>query len=85
MTELPKTPSTQLCSDFFGPLLSGDYLMAVMDDYSRFAEVEVLKSVSAETVILVLNKILTSRGTPDKIKTDNGPCFQSADLTDFAQ
>ena len=59
--------------------------MAVLDEYSRFAEVEVLKSVSAETVIPILDKILASRGTPDKIKTDNGPPFQSAEFADFAQ
>lgn len=57
----------------------------MMDEYIRFAEVEVLKSLLADTAIPVLDKILASRSTLDKIKIDNGPPFQSADFADFAQ
>jgi hypothetical protein len=85
MTKLPDKPWSSVCSDFFGPLPSGHYLMVVADEYSRFPEVEVLKSLSAKTVILKFDKIFASRGIPNVVKSDNGTPFQSAEFAEFAK
>ena len=84
MTELPTRKWSCLAADFYGPLPSGDYLLVVLDEYSRFPEVEVIRSLSARTVIPVFDKIFASRGTPDKLKTDNGTPFQSEEFKKFA-
>nr|XP_058973198.1 uncharacterized protein K02A2.6-like [Pocillopora verrucosa] len=39
MTQLPNAPWKELAMDFLGPLPSGEYLMVVIDEYSRFPEV----------------------------------------------
>jgi hypothetical protein len=42
MTELPQAPWQQLLVDFCGPLPSGDMLFVVIDEYSRYPEVEII-------------------------------------------
>lgn len=85
MTELPTRKWSCLAADFFGPLPSGDHLLVVVDEYSRFPEVEIIRSLSAETVIPLFDKIFASRGTPDRLKTDNGTPFQSEEFKRFSE
>ena len=66
-----------LSMDFLGPLPSGEELMVLVDEYSRFPIVEIIRSVSANTVIPVLNKHLATFGYPGVIKSDNGAPFNS--------
>ncbi|XP_033107933.1 uncharacterized protein LOC117109658 [Anneissia japonica] len=77
MTELPPHKWSCLASDFFGPLPSGEYLLVIVDEYSRFPEVEIIKFLSASSVIPIFDKVFSSRGIPDKLKTDNETPFQS--------
>ncbi len=85
MSPLPDRPWAKLCGDFYGPLPSGHYLMAILDEYSRFPEVEVISSLSARVVIPRLEKVFASRGIPEELKTDNGSPFQSSEFRDFAE
>ena len=73
MTPLPSGPWNMLAMDFLGPFPSGDYLLVVTDGYSRFPEVEIVKSTSAKSVIPKLDAIFARQGIPDELKTDNGP------------
>ena len=84
MSDLPSKKWPHLCADFYQPLPSGDYLVVIMDEYSRFPEVEVVRSVSARTVIPVFDKILSSSGIPDNLKTVNGTPFKSEEFRRFA-
>ena len=58
MTPLPQAPWQYLSADFCGPLPSGDMLFVVIDEYSRYPEVEIVRSTSANTVIPKLDRIL---------------------------
>ena len=69
---------------FYGPLPSGDYLLEVVDEYSRWAEVEIVRSTSAKSTIPKLDKIFAAYGIPYKMTTDNGPPFKGTDLKEFA-
>ncbi|XP_064637161.1 uncharacterized protein K02A2.6-like [Lineus longissimus] len=53
MTPLPKSAWKETSIDFFGPLPvpTADYLMVLIDDYSRFPEIEIIASTAAKTVI----------------------------------
>ena len=74
-----------LSMDFLGPLPSGEELMVLVDEYSRFPIVEIFRSVSANTVIPVLDKHLATFGYPDVIKSDNGAPFISDAFASFAK
>ena len=84
MTELPSGKWSHLCADSYGPLPSGEYLLVVLDEYTRFPEVEIVKSLSAQTVIPIFDKVFSSRGIPENLKTDNGTPFQSSEFRNFA-
>ena len=71
--------------DFYGPLPSGDYLLVVIDRYSRFPEVEIVKSTKASIVIPKLDRIFLVHGIPDVIKTDNGPPFNGEEYRNYAK
>ena len=80
MTPLPDEPWKSLSADFYGPLQTGEYLIVIIDDYSRFLMVEIVYSTSARVVILVFSIF----GIPDELKTDNGPPFQASKFAYFA-
>ena len=74
-----------LSADFYGPLPTGEYLIVVTDDYSRFPIVDIVYSTSARVVVPVLDKTFSIFGIPDKLKTDNGPPFQGSEFASFAK
>ena len=85
MTQLPKEPWCELAADFYGPLPSGDYLLVIIDEYSRFPIVRIVKSTSANTIIPVIDDIFATFGIPDILKSDNGPPFNSGQLQSYAE
>ena len=85
MSTLPGGPWRNLSIDFCGPLPTGDYLLVIIDEYSRYPVVETLRSTSAEKVIPLMEKTFATFGYPTVIKTDNGPPFQSAAWKSFMQ
>ena len=85
MTPLPTAPWKELAMDFLGPLPSGDYLMVVIDEYSRFPEVEIVTSTSARSTIPKLDAIFARQGIPEVLKSDNGPLFNGVELKNFAE
>ena len=84
MTNLPSGPWQKLAADFCGPFPTGEYILVVIDEFSRYPEVEVLKSTSAKATIPKMDKILSTHGIPIEIKTDNGPSFNSQEFQEFA-
>ena len=73
MTTLPSAPWKEVAVDFARPFPSGDYIMVVVDEFSRFPEVELLTSTSAKAVVPKLDAIFSRNGIPDILQSDNGP------------
>ena len=84
-TELPDSPWQNVDVDFFGPLPSGDYLCVFIDEYSRFPVVEIIHSLTAKTIIPMMDKVFSVFGIPVSVKSDNGPPFNSAEFANFAE
>lgn len=84
MSELPEAPWLNISADFYGPLTTGEYLLVVIDKYSRYPVVEIVRSVSANTVIPIIDKVFSMFGIPRVLKTDNGPPFNSEQFFKFA-
>ena len=85
MSKLPTKPWTEISADFFGPLPTGEYILVVIDDYSRFPVCEILRSTSAIATIPAIDRILSTMGIPAILRTDNGPPFNSGDFARFAK
>ena len=82
---LPSGPWEELSVDLWGPTPEGDYLLVLIDHYSRFPEVDFVRSTSANTVILKLDRMLSSMGVPTKINSDNGSPFNSNRFTLYSK
>ena len=80
--EYPSTPWERLHMDHAGPL-NGDTFLIVVDSYSKWVEVEKVRSTDARTTIRVLRKLFATHGVPKVIVSDNGPGFASAELGQF--
>ena len=81
---LSQGPSQDLSIDFCGPFPSVDYLFIMTDDFSRYSEVEILRSASAKAVIPHTNSIFARQEIPEIVRTDNGPPFNSESFQMFA-
>ncbi|XP_028417604.1 uncharacterized protein K02A2.6-like [Dendronephthya gigantea] len=82
---MPKGPWEVIHADFYGPLPSGEYLLVVIDRYSRYPEVEIVSSTKASTVIPKLDKMFATHGIPDTLKTDNGPPFNGEEYRRYVR
>ena len=76
-TPLPSGPWQDLAIDLLGPLPSGESVLVIVDYFSRYYEIEVMRSTTSEKVIECLEKIFTTHGLPQSLRSDNGPQFRS--------
>ncbi len=68
-------PWKELKIEFYGPLPQDQYLLVVIDIYSRYLEVEHVTTTSARTIVPKLDVIFARHSIPAKVKSDNGPPF----------
>ena len=82
-TVLPEGPWQDVAADLLGPLPGGEYLLVVVDYYSRYFEIEILKSVLSRDIVDSLDRIFARHGIPVSMKTDNGPQFISSEFKNY--
>ena len=69
--------------DFCGPFPSGESVLVVIGAYSRFPEVDILKSTTAPSIINKLDQIFSMHGFPDRVTSDNGSQLVCHEMADF--
>ena len=82
-SDAPIGPWIETSMDFYGPLPSGEKLLVVIDSFSRFPIVELMKSTTASNVISRLDKMFSIYGYTDRIRSDNGPPFKSHKIKEY--
>lgn len=80
---LPIRPWTDVAIDFLGPLPSGDYLLVIVDYFSRYKEIEIMRTITAWKTIERLSKIFCRLGFPYTITLDNGKQFVSEEFKTY--
>ena len=86
MTPLPPEPRQLIAADIFGPLPSGVKVLVLECLRSKWPEVKVFlrgQSTNANGVISAMEKMFMIHGIPDKVRTDNGPPFNSKEFKSF--
>ncbi|XP_055922784.1 uncharacterized protein K02A2.6-like [Eupeodes corollae] len=68
--------------DFAGPNLN-HYFLIVVDSHTKWAEVFKTKIITSAFTIGKLRELFSRYGIPDKIVSDNGTQFKSAEFNDF--
>lgn len=84
-TELPSAPWQHLAIDFLGRLPSGHYIFVVIDYYSRYIEVEIMKKIDSSESIKRLNRIFARFGLPLSIHADNGRQLVSGEFQQYCR
>ena len=64
-------------------MLDGQSFILVVDMTSRFPVVRILKNEMTTSVINALKGIYCDFGLPKRIISDNGPCFNAKEFSDF--
>ena len=81
--EPPSGSWQDVAIDVLGPLPSGENLLVVVDYYSRFFEVVIMRSTTSQKMIEVLVPIFTRYGYPFSLKSDNAAQFVSEEFENF--
>lgn len=79
-------PFERLNIDFKGPLPSNthnQYLLTVVDEFSRFPFAYPCSNLSSQMVIKCLSQLFSIFGMPDYIHSDRGASFMSTELKEF--
>ena len=66
--------------DFLGPFPNGQYIFVMIDQRTKYPDVEFMRSTSARNVIFALERFFSSYGIPNNIVSNNGPPFTSYEL-----
>ena len=82
-THLPDFPWQKAATDLFE--MGGNTYLVVVDYFSRFPEVQQLRSATSRSVISALKGIFGRHGVPETLMSDNGPQYVSAEFTEFAR
>jgi transposase InsO family protein len=82
-TQLPERPWQQVGSDLFE--WEGKHYLLVVDYYSRFPELRLLKHQGAKAVIAECQEIFSIHGIPEMFISDNGPQYGNTEFKQFAK
>ena len=84
-TALPTGPWRDLAIDLLGPLPTGESILVVVDYYSRYYEIDIMRSTVASKVISSLEEIFARHGLPESLTSDNGPQFVATEFTEYME
>ncbi|XP_061187091.1 uncharacterized protein K02A2.6-like [Saccostrea echinata] len=69
--------------DLMGPFPSGEYLLVVIDYFSRFQEIAIMKKITSEKIILQLDSMFARHGLPCTMRSVNRPQFVSEEFKGY--
>lgn len=82
-TKFPDEAWEAVALDFKGPLPSGEYLLVVIDYFSKYTIVEIMRSTTTVNLIAALRKMFSNFGPPISIRGDNGPQINCEEFKKF--
>ena len=80
----PNKPMDRIHLDIFGPYYGNTFLIMV-DSYSKWCEVKIQTTTTAECTVHTLRSWFSQYGIPNQLVTDNGPQFASHDFKLFCK
>ena len=82
-SKLPERPWQKVATDLFD--WKGQEFVLVVDYFSRYCEIGVLRKSTSQEVISHLKAIFARHGIPETVISDNGPQYSSAEFSKFGQ
>jgi transposase InsO family protein len=84
-TSLPSGPWRDLAINLLKPLPTGESILIVIDYYSHYYEIDVMKSTVTSKIIESLETIFSRHGLPEALTSDNGPQFISTEFKGYME
>ena len=84
-TALPTGPWRDLAVNLLGQLPTGESILVVVDYYSRYYEVDILRSAVTSKIISSLEEMFAIHGLPESLKSDNGLQFIAAEFAEYME
>ncbi|CAK1601387.1 unnamed protein product [Parnassius mnemosyne] len=84
-TRVPAAPWIDVTIDLMEPLPSNEYLLVVVDYYSRYKEVNNYKNITSLQIIKMVKEMFSRLGYPISITADNGKQFVSEEFRSFCK
>ena len=82
----PDRPFSKVHIDLFGPLHTGETILGIVDEFSKWPELYVLEdSTKTEEVIAALDNLFSRFGSADTVVSDNGPQFISWEFKNYIE
>lgn len=82
--DYPKGPWERIHIDYAGPFL-GTMFLVITDAFSKWIEVKLTRSTTANATISILDELFSTYGVPITIVSDNGTNFTSMEFKNFLQ
>ena len=82
-TDWVNKPWSSVAIDICGPFVTGEYLVVLVDYFSKWPEAMLTKSTKSIVIQNWLEEVFSAHGYPDILTSDNGPQFVSADFKQF--
>lgn len=83
--EFPTQPWVAVAIDFLGPLPSKEHIFVIVDYYSRYKEVKIMRDITANSTINVLQETFSRLGYPSSMNADNGGQLISQELIKYCE
>ena len=80
LNSVPEKPWIHLAINVCGPFPTGESVVVLTDYYSRWPEVQILKSVTSANILAWLDEVFATHGYPYQIKSDNTSYFTSREF-----
>ncbi len=81
---LPSGKWQLVAIDFSSKTPDGNYILVLIDEFSRYPILEFTNNLTSKAAILALKSVFKQYGVPKEIKSDNGPAFISKEFAQFA-
>ena len=82
---LPDRPWQKVHADFKGPIGASYYLHIVIDQFSKYPEVDIVKSTKFSKLEPCLDRIFATHGIPEELTTDNGSPYFADEMETYAK
>lgn len=80
----PSRPMERVHIDYAGPI-DGQYLLVSVDAYTKFLDVVITPTISANRTVELCREFFSRYGPPDVLVTDHGTQFTSEQFTTFCK
>ena len=80
---IPRRPDQFLSLDFVGPFNNGQYILTMIDHFSKHLKLYTMKKITAMNTVQAIFNYIVTFGRPEMVLSDNGSQFKANIFEEF--